>query len=76
MLLAFCNGSMPHYPIKKIVLLIWKFIVFVMGGMERHEEIKKEARIKAGLEPTFPENPPTKPLIMPMPNYDPRYVCA
>ena len=74
MLLAFCNGSMPHYPIKKILLLIWKYILVVMGGMDQQEEIKKAARMEAGLEPTFPENPPSKPLVLPMANFDPRLV--
>lgn len=73
MLLSFCNGSMPHYPIKKILLLIWKFILTVMGGVSQLEEIKKSARVAADLPPTFPEKPPSKPLLLPMPNYDPRY---
>lgn len=72
MLLSFCNGSMPHYPIKKILLLIWKFILLVMGGVNRQEEVKKFAREEVGLLPVFPDNPPSKPLLMPMPNYDPR----
>ena len=72
MLLSFCNGSMPHYPIKKILLLIWKYILIVMGGMKRQEEIKKASRVEAGLQEIFPENPPSKPLILPTPNYDPR----
>ena len=72
MLLAFCNGSMPHYPIKKILLLIWKFVLFVLGGLSRQEEVKKATRVAAGLDPTFPENTPTKPLVLPMPNFDPR----
>lgn len=72
MLLAFCNGSMPHYPIKKILLLIWKFVLFVLGGLSRQEEVKKATRVAAGLDPTFPENTPMKPLVLPMPNFDPR----
>ena len=74
MLLSFCNGSMPHYPIKKILLLIWKYILFVMGGIFQLKKIKKARRVDAGLPPDFPEDPPGKPLVLPMPNYDPRWV--
>ncbi len=55
MLLSFCNGSMPHYPIKKILLLIWKYILFVMGGIFQLKKIKKARRVDAGLPPDFPE---------------------
>ncbi len=72
MLLYFCNGSMPHYPIKKVLLLIWKYIITLMGGLDTLEDIKKANRQAAGLPPDFPEDTPSKPLVLPMPNYDPR----
>lgn len=67
---------MPHYPIKKIVLLIWKYILTVMGSLAKLEEIKKQSRVEANLPPVFPEDPPSKPLPLPMPNFDPRWVCC
>lgn len=72
MLLSFCNGSMPHYPIKRILLLIWKSILAMMGGIKELDEIKKQRREDAGLPPVFTEVRPSRPLILPTPAYDPR----
>lgn len=72
MLLNFCNGSMPHYPIRKILLLIWKSILTSLGGLESLVQIKKERRVAAGLQPTFPESQLNKPLLFPTAAYDPR----
>ena len=72
MLLGFCNGSMPHYPIKKILLLIWKTILAMMGGVKELAELKKKARTCVKLPPTFPETQAVRPLILPTAAYDPR----
>lgn len=72
MLLAFCNGTMPHYPIKRILLLIWKTVLTMMGGLEDLQEIKKQRREAVGLSAEFPEVHPSRPLILPTPAFDPR----
>ena len=72
MLLNFCNGSMPHYPIRKILLLLWKTILSSLGGMDELVQLKREARAAANLAPTFPEVKPARPLILPTAAYDPR----
>ena len=60
MLLSFCNGSMPHYPIRKLLLLIWKTILSMMGGFRELAELKQQARVAAGLPPHFPEPQPSR----------------
>ena len=72
MLLSFCNGTMPHYPIKRILLLIWKTILAMMGGVDDLKEIKKKRREAAGLPEEFPEVRPSRPLVLPTPAFDPR----
>lgn len=72
MLLNFCNGSMPHYPIRKILLLLWKTILASLGGMDKLAELKYESRIAANLPPAFSEVKPSRPLVLPTAAYDPR----
>ena len=72
MLLNFCNGSMPHFPIRKILLLIWKSILASLGGLESLVEIKKDRRVAAGLQPSFPDSHLNQPLLFPSAAYDPR----
>ncbi|GMR36932.1 hypothetical protein PMAYCL1PPCAC_07127, partial [Pristionchus mayeri] len=45
----FYNGHSPHYPMRKVLLLMWKVLLALLGGWEELREKKKEKREKEGL---------------------------
>ena len=71
MLLKFCSGNMPHYPIKKILLMIWKIILTTLGGMQELGNWKKELRVKAGLPAEYKNPKYGRAISLSNPAFDP-----
>ncbi|XP_064632355.1 striatin-interacting protein 1 homolog isoform X2 [Lineus longissimus] len=55
MITKFCSGNAPHFPMKKVLLLLWKVLLLSLGSLAEQYNHKNEVRATLSL-PAVPED--------------------
>lgn len=51
----FCKGFAPHFPVKKLAILLWKVLLLTLGGSSTLRQLKENYRKLAGIAPLSDE---------------------